>query len=274
LSHNRRLVVNADDFGFTRDVNAGIIEAHTRGILTATTLMANGDAFDHAVDLAREYPTLDVGCHLVLIGGRSLVTGLPLPPSAPALLQTLALGRLSVREELRAQIEKIFAAGLRPTHLDTHKHTHLLPPVLSVVADLAREFSIPWVRRPFDCPALRGIGATPLQKQWLSWSINRAENNHVAIVRQHQLRCTDYFAGFQLTGYLDTAALVEVIRRLPPGTTELMCHPGRLGAELQQAPTRLKQSRQIELDALTAPAVRMALQEAEVDLLRYRDLPV
>ena len=68
-----RLIVNADDFGFTRDVNEGIVEAHRHGILTATTLMANGDAFDHAVALARENPSLDVGCHLVLVQGKSVL---------------------------------------------------------------------------------------------------------------------------------------------------------------------------------------------------------
>jgi len=71
-------VVNADDFGFTPDVNQGIVEAHRRGILTATTLMANGAAFDDAVRLARETPALDIGCHLVLVGGASLATGRPL----------------------------------------------------------------------------------------------------------------------------------------------------------------------------------------------------
>ena len=71
----KQLVVNADDFGFTPDVNQGIVEAHNHGILTATTLMANGEAFDEAVRLARATPTLDIGCHLVLIGGRSPLTG-------------------------------------------------------------------------------------------------------------------------------------------------------------------------------------------------------
>jgi hypothetical protein len=71
----KKLIVNADDFGFTRDVNSGIVEAHRRGILTATTLMANGAAFDEAVRLSRENPELDIGCHLVLVGGRSLLAG-------------------------------------------------------------------------------------------------------------------------------------------------------------------------------------------------------
>ena len=93
MSARRQLVVNADDFGFTPDVNSGIVEAHRRGILTATTLMANGDAFDDAVRLARETPSLDVGCHLVLIGGRSLVTGNPFPSTVAQLLRALARRR-------------------------------------------------------------------------------------------------------------------------------------------------------------------------------------
>ena len=79
----RRLIVNADDFGFTPDVNRGILEAHRRGILTATTLMANGGAFDDAVAIAKANATLDVGCHLVLIGGHSLVSGNALPAPVP-----------------------------------------------------------------------------------------------------------------------------------------------------------------------------------------------
>ena len=86
----KRIIVNADDFGFTADVNEGIVAAHRRGILTATSLMANGEAFDDAVRLARETPTLDIGCHLVLIGGESLLTGQPLPASVPELLGALA----------------------------------------------------------------------------------------------------------------------------------------------------------------------------------------
>src|SRR5207245_3541269 len=86
LTSHKQLVVNADDFGFTPDVNEGIVEAHCRGILTATTLMANGAAFEDAVRLAGEHPTLDVGCHLVLVSGYSVLTGRPFPPTVPELL--------------------------------------------------------------------------------------------------------------------------------------------------------------------------------------------
>ncbi|MBV8906097.1 MAG: ChbG/HpnK family deacetylase, partial [Acidobacteriia bacterium] len=105
------MVVNADDFGFTPDVNEGIVEAHREGILTATTLMANGEAFEHAVALARANPTLDIGCHLVLVGGRSLVNGNPLPPTAPGLIAAVAQRRIPVHEELRAQVRRVVQAG-------------------------------------------------------------------------------------------------------------------------------------------------------------------
>ena len=136
-------MVNADDFGFTPDVNRGIVAAHRDGILTASTLMANGDAFEDAVRLARETPSLDIGCHLVLISGRSLLSPYALlPASTGALLRALAARQMRVYDELAAQVRKILAAGLKPTHLDTHKHTHLAPPVLDAVARVAEEFEI------------------------------------------------------------------------------------------------------------------------------------
>ncbi len=159
----RKLVVNADDFGFTRDVNRGIIEAHREGILNATTLMATGAAFEDAVRLAKENPSLDIGCHLVLVGSP------PFPDTVPQLVRAVTFGRIRIYDELAAQVRRIVDAGLKPTHLDTHKHTHLLPPVLTAVAKISEGFQIPWVRRPFDFPLQPGgagrirRGAQPLR---------------------------------------------------------------------------------------------------------------
>src|SRR5207302_571694 len=113
----KRLIVNADDFGFTRDVNAGIVQAHRRGILTATTLMANGAAFEDAVRLARETPALDVGCHLMLVGAPGL------PATVGQLLKALLMRRINVYAELVRQVRRILESGIQPSHLDTHKHT-------------------------------------------------------------------------------------------------------------------------------------------------------
>jgi chitin disaccharide deacetylase len=263
-----RLITNADDFGFTRDVNAGIIEAHRRGILTATTLMANGDAFEDAVLLARETPSLDIGCHVVLVQGRSVVDpAKELPRTLADLLQAVIQGKLPIYDEVAAQVRKIVAAGIRPTHLDTHKHTHLLPPVLDAVARVAREFDIPWVRRPFDF----GIDAKARwTKRAVTFGMRMMKPRFAGAL--NGLRTTDHFTGFQITGTLDHTSLARTLEQLPPGVTEFMCHPGRLGPELRTAATRLKESREIELAALLSPETRRVIEQRGIELCNYRGL--
>jgi predicted glycoside hydrolase/deacetylase ChbG (UPF0249 family) len=272
LSSRKLLVVNADDFGFTPDVNEGIVEAHRLGILTATTLMANGEAFDDAVRLARQTPALDIGCHLVMIQGRSLVTGRPLPGTVPQLLAALARREIRPYEELRAQVSRIIQAGIRPSHLDTHKHTHLAPPVLDAVARLADEFNIRWVRRPFDFPLNALRGTVPWMKRRTSDALGLMRSRFHRVLTRHGCRTTDHFAGFQITGRFRTAELVELMSVIPEGSTELMCHPGRCGDALRNAATRLKESRAQELAALVAPETRAAVARHGIELVTYRSL--
>lgn len=275
MSARKQLIVNADDFGFTPDVNAGIVEAHRCGILTATTLMANGDAFDDAVRLACAAPSLDIGCHLVLIGGRSLVSGRPLPLTVPQLLRALARRDLRPYEELAAQVKHILAAGIQPSHLDTHKHTHLAPPVLDAVARIGREFGIRWVRRPFDFPLnARMSGAVPAMKRMTSRTLALLRRRFHRVLEAHGCRTTDHFAGFQITGRFRTAELVQLLALVPAGTTEFMCHPGRCGDALRHARTRLKESREHELEALLSSEARNALDRHAIELTNYRDLSV
>ena len=233
------LIPNADDFGFTRDVNEGIVHAHREGILTATTLMATGAAFDHAVQLARENPGLDVGVHLVLVDSAGF------PPTVAQFV--FGLGRIRIYDELARQVRRVLDAGIQPTHLDTHKHTHLMPRVYDAVTRIAEEFRIPWVRRRFGPFRLLGAGGG---------------------------HATDHFAGFLMTGRYGAAELARLIRELPEGSTEFMCHPGFCTDELRAARTRLKESRRRELDALTSAEVREAIGESKVRLARYRDLQV
>jgi len=258
------LIPNADDFGYTRDVNDGIVHAHRHGILTATTLMATGAAFDHAVTLALQNPSLDVGVHLVLVGSEGF------PPTVARLIGEIARGRIRVYDELSAQVRKVLDAGLRPSHLDSHKHTHLLPPVLEAVARIAAEFQIPWVRRPFDYP-LSG-GSAPWPRQMVSKGLGFARARFHRVLTRYGCRTTDHFAGFQITGHYDAAELARLIRQLPEGSTEFMCHPGFCTEELRASRTRLKESRQRELDALTSAEVRQAVQESNVTLARYTEI--
>jgi len=250
----RRLIINADDFGFTADVNAGIVEAHRSGVLTSTTLMANGDAFEDAVRLARETPSLDIGCHLVLVQGRSLLTGRMLPRGPRQLLVALARRGVDVYAELRLQIEKIISAGIRPSHLDTHKHTHLLPHVFDTIARLAREFAIPYMRLPLD-RTLR-IPVT-------------IERFYRRMAERQSVQMTDHFLGFRLTGSFTEETFAATLERLPEGVTEFMCHPGTLGPDLAHAETRLKESRVLELEALTSPRIRRLLSERQIQLTGF-----
>ncbi len=272
MSSIRQLVVNADDFGFTPDVNAGIVEAHRGGILTATTLMANGAAFDDALRLARETPTLDIGCHLVLIGESSLVSGKAYPRSVAQLVAALARREIRPYDELKAQIRRILDSGIQPTHLDTHKHTHLAPPVLDAVARLSEEFGIRWVRRPFDFPLTALRGAVPRMKRMTSDALGLMRRRFHRVLAGHGCRTTEHFAGFQITGRFRTAELVQLIEGLPEGSTELMVHPGRCGPALRQAPTRLKESRERELEALISAEARAAIERGNIQLVNYLGL--
>ena len=232
--------------------------------------MANGGAFDHAVVAARDTPTLDIGCHLVLLGGYSLVGARLFPESITELVHGLARGKIRPYDELRAQVERILDAQITPRHLDTHKHTHLLPQVLEAVARISAEYKIPWVRRPFDLPS---DDEATLKRRVVGKFLEFFRRRRFdTVLKRYQCRSTDHFSGFSLTGYLTADRLIKLIARLPEGSTELMVHPGFLGAELAGSRTRLKRSRLLELEAITDPAVREALTLHGVTLVGYRDL--
>ena len=218
--------------------------------------MANGDAFEDAVRLSRENPNLDVGCHAVLVQGRSVATGKSLPETPRQLVVALARGKIDPYKEIRSQVLKIIDAGLRPIHIDSHKHTHLHPRVFAAIVRVAREFEIPWLRLPFDRTTRLGVSVCAVYRRFA-----------------RSLKATDYFTGFALTGRLNEETLAAALAGLRDGTTEFMCHPGVLGDELRTAPTRLKESRARELEALTSPRIRTLLEQHGIEVVRFRDLP-
>lgn len=158
----KRLIVNADDYGMAVGINTGIIEAHRCGIVTSTTVMACGAQLDDGIARLQDTPSLDVGCHLVLVGAalvaparhvRSLLDGSGwLHRTLPQLLWRLAAGSIRSEEiliEFRAQLIRLHERGLHISHCDTHKHTHAHPRVLDAVLRVVEEFRIPCIRRPF-----------------------------------------------------------------------------------------------------------------------------
>jgi hopanoid biosynthesis associated protein HpnK len=283
----KRLILNADDFGLTKGVDEGIIRAHVDGILTSATLMANGDAFDHAVELALAHPTLGVGCHLVLVGGKCVAPANEIPSLADAngslpsslgefitRLSTYTIKRAHIETELRAQIEKIKRAGISPTHLDTHKHTHTHPRVLEALGTVAQEFGISRVRKPTE--KLRDTWsrlAPALRRQRLAATAARTTGRKfVALCRKYGLRYPDNFLGLASTGALGPAALCGLIDTLSDGQTEIMLHPGICDVDLTRTGSRLQQERELEMKALVDPAVKEAVVARGVQLINYGEL--
>jgi len=260
--HGAALTVNADDFGYTVGVNRGIAEAHARGIVTATTLMAVAPAFADAVVRARDLPNLALGLHAVLAGPfRPLTAARELcardgcfPRSYPAAMAMLAVCPPRVlRAELAAQAQKLVDAGVRIGHIDCHKHLHCLPFVWREFVSVARAFDIRRIRRPGDTvittipyPAT-AVAADLLMRGLAELAIT--ESPHPAL---------RHFAGQRAVGRLDEAGLLAIITALPDGATEFMVHPGYCDNDLRCS-SRLTDSRERELAALTSPRVRAAL---------------
>jgi hopanoid biosynthesis associated protein HpnK len=285
------LIVNGDDFGFARSTNAGILRGHRDGILTSATLMANGGAFQEAVEIALTNPGLGVGCHVALVDG--------LPVSAPAEVPSLLsddgrlprsvvdlirkLGRVirvrDVEREISAQVQRIVDAGITPTHLDTHKHTHLHPTILKALVRVAADFGIRRIRKPIEivAPTIGGPAARSRRsvhlKQWAaSLATNSVAPIFKATVDRFQIVTPDRFYGIALTGLMDAGAMINVLGSLGGSTAEIMCHPGINDDELDRAHTRLKQSREVELDALIDSGVKRAVEEKGIKLIDYSEL--
>jgi chitin disaccharide deacetylase len=286
----KELILNADDFGLTRGVNEGVIRAYREGILTSATLMATGPAFDDAVVRARANPALGIGCHLVLTGGfavapREEIPSLVdedgrLPKSLGIFVARVSSGRIrteDIEKELRAQIEKTRAAGIEPTHFDTHKHTHAHPRVMNVLGKLARELGITRIRKPVEnlrdsWKSMRGEGSASAKQLVSSAAVRAVSSRFTAISRKYGLRSPDYFLGLAVTGQMGTEALCRMIDTLPEGRTEIMLHPGICDAELVATGSRLQQQRQMELESLLAPEARRSVERFHVRLISYREL--
>lgn len=285
----RQLIINADDFGFTSGVNRAIGEAHTRGIVTSSTLMAGGLAFSEAAQLAKNFPQLSIGCHVVLIDGKPVLE----PEKLPSLtqsgrfrdgLKSFALraisGRLDSGEiaaEASAQIRKIQSAGVLVSHFDTHKHTHLFPKVLRPLLRAARECGVRAVRNPFGPRfPLRSTQLLTRPNLWTRYAevkvLRRFAGQFCDAVEREGFVAPNGTLGIEVTGTLDETLFEAIAGSIPEGTWEFVCHPGYNDADLHAAKTRLRESRETELKVLTLPASRQILEEAGIELISYRDL--
>jgi hopanoid biosynthesis associated protein HpnK len=286
-----RLIVNADDFGLTAGVNRAILELHRAGVLTSATLMARAAATDEAIQMALSAPSLGVGCHVVLVDGEPVLSPLKEIPHLanpsdgrfrPSLIGFLNwLSRDSdrrwpfrgraIREieaEASAQIALLQSRGLRLTHIDTHKHTHMFPAVLRPVLRAARAAGIRAVRNPFEPEwSLRATSGGGWIRRVEVRLLRRFEPAFQRIVAEEGFTTTDGAIGVLATGTLEAATLDSLLRKVPEGTWELVTHPGYWDDDLNQVKTRLKASRETERDAL------LTLQQRdEIERISFAEL--
>ena len=282
-----RLILNADDFGLTRGVNRAVEELHAAGVLSSATLMANGTAFDDAVAIAKKLPTLGVGCHVVLVDGAPVSA----PASIPTLLgrdgkqfraslldfaKALLLGDISedeIERETLAQIKKLELAGINITHLDTHKHTHMFPGVARPLLRLISKASIPAIRNPFEQTWSMRLSEAPAMRRVQQRLVNRFAPGFLKL--SAQAIKPDAAVGVAATGTLDATTLEALLTRLPSdGVYELVCHPGYNDAALDVVTTRLRNSREVEREALLNVVPKIKSLPGAPQIIHYGSLGV
>jgi hopanoid biosynthesis associated protein HpnK len=280
----RRLIINADDFGLTSGVNRGILQSHEKGVVTSTTLMACGDKFDEAAALAKQAPALSVGCHVVLVDGTPALNPAAVPslltPNSTRFRQSLmsfaclaAAGRLDeaqIEAEVTAQVRKLQAAGIQVTHLDSHKHTHMFPAVLTGVLRTARNCGIGAMRNPFEPLVFATV--RHWKRQFQLRLLQSFRSRFREMLAEANVATPDGCVGIAATGGLSLETFRMLLEKLPDGTWEFVSHPGYNDPDLDRFKTRLRDSRDNELKILTSPAVRDLIRREGIQLISYHEL--
>jgi predicted glycoside hydrolase/deacetylase ChbG (UPF0249 family) len=239
------LIVNADDFGWTDGHNQAVELAHCHGVLNRASIMPNAPAFWEGVKLAKRLPSLQVGVHLTLNEGNSLLASKYLPnltngegsffDTLNSLIILWGRGRLRATEakrEWRAQVERVLQTGIRVTHLDSHKHVHVLPPLLEAAVQLAQEFHIPYLRLPLES-SLRDLLRRGPAGVGLWMLAMRAKT----ILQATGLQFSQRFIGLGMSGRMTLKRLGKAICAARGTAAEIMVHPAVITAsvlELQQ----------------------------------------
>ncbi len=269
----------------TAGVNRSIVELSQlkpQCRLTSATLMASAPATTEAAEAAMQMPGLGVGCHVVLVDGLPVLPAAQLPTLVDAatgrfrsalgvFVQDLFLGRIRASEieaEAGAQIARLQLLGVNLTHVDTHKHTHMFPGVLSPVLAAAKSRNIPAIRNPFEPDwSLAATPGAPLLRRMQVRILNHYRPWFLRHVAQSGLVTTNGAVGVLATGTLDTGTLTSLLSALPDGTWELVTHPGYNDRALALAGTRLLASRETEMQAM-----QTVLLPPEIELVHFGQL--
>ena len=278
----KQIILNADDFGRHTLINRAVERGVRDGILRSATIMPGGAAFDDAATLAARTPTLGVGIHLTLVNGNPVLPPAEIPSLVTeagvfvddhtAFAVRLLRGAVNldeVRAELAAQLRRVEAAGIHPTHADSHQHMHVLPGVIDIALDLSRAAEIPAMRAP-HAPLFAGnfggVGQL-IGRAGLSVLAHRA----AAKAKAHGIRVPDHFAGIVAGEAVDTATLTQIAAQLGNGVTEVMLHPGTDNETLIRD-CLWAHDFEAELAAVCAPAVCDALAAAGAEVVNFRTM--
>jgi chitin disaccharide deacetylase len=276
----KQLIVNADDLGLTPGVNRGILRAFQDGLVTSASLLVTGSAFEEAVALARQNPELDVGLHLTLVEERGVLghevvptlideTG-RFPRTSLEFFRHAVLGRISwdeVEREIAAQIARFQKTGLRLSHLDSHQHLHMFPPVFQIVRRLTSGMQSVWIRNPAG-PWRKSPGV-PMGRWVQRLGLNLTCLSARALHGSRLPQMPDGMFGFEGSGCLTLRALQQIFRNIPDGLYELICHPGEddVGTRTRYSHWGYRWAE--ELEALTAPETRVVLKEQGIALTSF-----
>ena len=271
------LIINADDLASNSDRDRGILEAFRQGIVTSASLLANGPSFATAVAQAKE-AGLPVGVHLNLADGSALtgqikdltdISGqFPGKHKLRQCLATDAFDRVALRNELAAQIERIFNAGLQPDHLDSHQHCQLFPCLTSMVTDLAKGYGIHAMRTSLPAEAAEEDPGEQLGEE-LTLYRQLSQRAHATII-DAGIKTTDGLWGMPMLNRLNTTSLCQLLENLPDGCWELMTHPGY---PCHQGKPFDGPHRQIELQAMISAEAKEIIMRRQIRLGTFGELP-
>lgn len=282
----KKLIVTADDFGLSPAVNQAVEQAFNEGILTTTSLMVGASEADDAVARAHRNPGLNIGLHVVVARGRSILPAGEIPDLVDSdgnfsnnlflsgiRMFFLPAVRRQLEKEIEAQFEKFKQSGLNLDHVNAHNHMHLHPTVFGLVLKVGRKYGVRSIRIPYEplLPVWRAGGDSIIQRMFMALFLGP----WIKLLRTRTIRaglnCNDYIFGLFDTGRMQTDRVMKLLPCLPDGISELYFHPAV--ADLPgDRPLQDFTSCAVELETLLSVNVRNLMQSLPIKLTSFSDI--
>lgn len=279
----KRLIVNADDFGLHELINTGIVEGHAAGCVTSASIMAGGDAFEHAIELARQHPKLGIGVHLTLVGAspvargdiHTLLTrdGVFYPGYGQFITRYISrrISKEHIEYEFRCQMQKVVGRGITITHIDSHQHLHALPGMANVIAKIAREFNVSKIRIPAEPIGFFDTGSHNVSRFFSRAILTGCSLMAQGLYTRHGFYAPQHFFGMLAGGAMLEPSLLHILRKLPDGVSEIMVHPGKDTQVLGRI-FPWGYHWQEEMEALKCKVVLETIRKHEIQLINYGEI--